>query len=81
MKNTIFRLHSQDKEIVGDVDILEHATGYYKNLFGHASNSSLQLEPDLWIGEEKLSAFDNLELCRPFDEEKMRYAIFQMKKK
>jgi hypothetical protein len=50
-KSTIFRLISQDNKIVGDIDILEHAIGYYESLFGHDNNCSQQLYLDLWMEE------------------------------
>jgi hypothetical protein len=38
-KQTIFSLNDGDKRIVGDDDLLKHATKYYKKLFGQGSGN------------------------------------------
>jgi len=43
-KNTIFHLKDGNNIVVGDKILLEHATLYYKTLFGPANNNVLPLE-------------------------------------
>jgi hypothetical protein len=49
----IFRLQKEDKEIEGDKEILEHATNYHKDLFGHSVRNDFVLNDLLWKEEEK----------------------------
>jgi hypothetical protein len=39
--------------IEGDELIVDHATQYYKNLFGPSDNINLQLDPSCWNPGEK----------------------------
>jgi len=43
-KNTIFQLKDGNNIVMGDKILLEHATLYYKTLFGPANNNVLPLE-------------------------------------
>lgn len=52
-KNTIFCLQGEGGEIKGDEAIAEHATQYYKNLFGPAQNTNFHLDPSCWEEGEK----------------------------
>jgi hypothetical protein len=80
VKKGTFRLQVGDKEVVRESELLEHATLYYKTLFGHSITSSLQLDYNLWLEEEEKMALDNEVLRRTFDEEEIHSAIFQIKR-
>lgn len=45
-KNTIFSLHHEDNIIEDDKLIIEHATQYYKNLFGPSDRPNTHLDPN-----------------------------------
>jgi len=77
-RSTIISLTDGDQEIVGTPQLLEHATNYYKSLFGPASSSTISLSSGLWDDAPKISSEDNDFLCRPFSEEEIKYVIFQM---
>lgn len=59
--------------------MLEHATAYYKDLFGPAPGNMFQLSPDLWAAHEVLDEHDNEELTRYFLIEEVKNALFSMK--
>lgn len=77
-KKTIFSLQDEGQTIEGDQNLLEHATNYYKNLFGPAGSNRLKLSPNLFENNRKLSPTDNEELCKPFSEIEIKDALFQM---
>jgi mannosylglycoprotein endo-beta-mannosidase len=76
--NTILFLENEDGIIKGGEDLLKYATEYYKNLFGPENSKSIPLDPDCWGEEEKLTSVESEKLCRPFTEEEIKYALFQM---
>jgi hypothetical protein len=43
-KNSIFVLLNNGTQILGDEEIIKHATEYYKGLFGQAPVTDLRLE-------------------------------------
>jgi hypothetical protein len=45
-KFTIFSLKNGDTTIMGDAELLAHATDYYKDLFGPAPGNLFNLDPD-----------------------------------
>ena len=78
-KNTIHSLNVGDAVIEGTEKLLEHATDFYKSIFGPAQGNMFHLDPDIWGEEEKLDELDNEILNRPFTEEEVRKALFSMK--
>ena len=80
-KNTIMYLKDGDSIIDGDDDLIQHATSYCKELFGPAAGNIFQIDPDLWEDWEKVTNDENEELIKPFTEEEVKNALFQMKKK
>ena len=80
-RNIILQMEDGDKVVEGDVELLAHATDYYKDLFGPAEGNKFPLDPTMWDAEEKFSDEENNILCQSFSEEEMKYALFQMKKK
>jgi hypothetical protein len=79
-KQTIFSLNDGDKRIVGDDDLLKHATEYYKKLFGQGSGNYINVEQDLWPHDEKVKDEENAEVIGPFSEEEVKRALFQMER-
>ena len=79
-KNTIMYLKDGDSTIKGDDDLIQHATSYYKELFGPAAGNIFQIDPDLWEDMEKVRTDENDELTKPFTEEEVKNALFQMER-
>jgi hypothetical protein len=44
-KNTIFSLKHDDRIIEGDGALVEHATQFYKELFGPSTPSGIHMDP------------------------------------
>lgn len=79
-KNVIFSLQHLGQQIRGTPELLNHATHFYKELFGPAEGFHCHLREDMWIPQEQLSDAENIELNRPFDEEEIKYIIESMEK-
>ena len=58
-KNTIHSFSCGDTTIEGTDNLLNHATHYYKELFGLAPGNLFHLDPDTWGDDEKLTDEDN----------------------
>lgn len=58
-KNTIFSLQNGEDTVQGDEQLLQHVTGFYKELFGPASGKLFPLNPHLWSDHENISEEDN----------------------
>ncbi|CAN6179481.1 unnamed protein product [Urochloa humidicola] len=79
-KGIIVSLKKGDELIEGDEEILKHATDYYKDLFGPAPGNVFPLDPGMWGAHEKVNSEDNEWLTRPFSEEEIKGALFQMER-
>jgi hypothetical protein len=60
--------------------LLAHATDFYSNLFGPTPNFEIQIDDCIWEDAACLSDTDNEQLCKPFSEAEIRYALDQMEK-
>uniref|UniRef100_A0A453QLB1 Reverse transcriptase domain-containing protein n=1 Tax=Aegilops tauschii subsp. strangulata TaxID=200361 RepID=A0A453QLB1_AEGTS len=78
-RNTIFSLSCGDEMIEGTKNLLNHATKFYKDLFGPASGNLCKLKEDMSESNEKLTDIDNFILTRPFSETEIKNALFSMK--
>lgn len=54
-KRIEFSLKKEEEIIQGTLDILQHATGFYKDLFCHAVGFACYLRSDIWENREKLN--------------------------
>lgn len=79
-KNVIFSLQHLGQQIRGTPELLNHATQFYKELFGPAEGFHCHLREDMWVPQEQLSDAENIELNRPFHEEEIKYIIDSMEK-
>jgi hypothetical protein len=79
-RQTIFSLQDGVVSIQGDKDLLEHATNYYKSLFGPGGGNAIEFDHNLWSKESMVSELENLELIKPFSDEEIKFALFQMDK-
>lgn len=68
-KNTIFSLKHEDQTIEGDEALVDHATQFYKGLFGPSASSSIQMKPGCWGPNEMITSQENEELEKLFSEE------------
>jgi hypothetical protein len=79
-KRTMFSLKKGSKNIQGTPALLEHATNFYKNLFGPVHDTGVRLRDDTWGENEKLSEEDRINLDRSFSEQEIYDTICQMEK-
>lgn len=79
-KNTIYALQHENRVIEGDDNLLNHATGYYRDLFGPANKPPIDLNPSCWDEMEKVTSEENEYLVRKFTEEETKKAVFSMEK-
>lgn len=77
-KHTIISFVDGNDRIEGESNLINHATDFYKNLFGPAPGNALPLNEDLWEHNEKVTEDDNVELIKPFSEIEIKEALFQM---
>jgi hypothetical protein len=54
---------------------LEHATYYYKHLFGLSKGNNMAMDASILSKEEKLSEEDNENLNEPFSETEVKHAL------
>jgi hypothetical protein len=79
-RETIFSLQDEGSRISEEENLLRHVTEYYRELFGPATRDAFELNNDLWPLEEVVSREENEELVKPFSEEEVGAALFQMEK-
>jgi hypothetical protein len=77
-KNTVHSLVDNGVLIEGTKDLIDHATSYYKELFGPAPGNLFSISPSIWSNVEKLNTDDNDNLTRPFTEEEVKNTLFSM---
>ena len=69
-----------DQVIEGEDNLLNHATAYYKELFGPTEGNAFPLDPNLWNEGERASDEDNDFLRGLFSEAEIKKAMFMMEK-
>jgi hypothetical protein len=74
-KRTIFSLKDGENIIQGTPDLLNHATAFYKDLFGPAIDSGIRLDNNIWSREEKMDDLDREVMDREFSEEEIKKAL------
>ena len=79
-KNTIFSMMNNGSNLEDEAAILDHATQYFKNLFGPSDCPSISLDPHCWKECEKISPEEDELLGQPFTEEEVSGVIFSMEK-
>jgi hypothetical protein len=76
----MFSLKNGSDNIQGTPALLEHATSFYKELFGPAIDVGVRSRDDISGREEKLADEDRANLDRNFTEEEIHDIICQMEK-
>jgi hypothetical protein len=79
-KQTIYSLKDGDSYVSGNADLTTLATNYYRPLFGPGVGNVFEVDSNLWSEEEKVTVVENEELIKPFLEDEIKVALFQMKK-
>jgi len=79
-RNTIISLKEGDSTIEGASNLVNHATEFYKKLFGPAQGNAFPLSEDLWDANERVTEEDNIMLTKPFSETEIKAALFQMER-
>jgi hypothetical protein len=79
-KQTIYSLKDGDSYVSGNADLTTLATNYYRSLFGPGVGNVFEVDSNLWSEEEKVTVVENEELIKPFLEDEIKVALFQMKK-
>jgi mannosylglycoprotein endo-beta-mannosidase len=74
-KNTMYSLKKDDTNIQDTSDLLDHATEYYKPLFGLGEGNNMALDANIWSVREKLNEEDNEVLNEPFSETEVKIAL------
>ena len=78
-KSTILHLEANGKEIRGQQNIIKHVVDFYKELFGHSSDTLLNLGDNFWPVDLKVSMEDQIELVKKFEVEEIKRLIMEMK--
>jgi len=58
--------------------ILDHATDYYRKLFGPSTKPHLSMDPSCWDSLENISLEDNERLVKHFSEEEVKNTVMTM---
>jgi hypothetical protein len=78
-KNLIASLESEEGEIRGQKEITDHIVVFYKNLFGHSNECSINLKDCFWPVGMCLNGVERAGLEKPFVVEEVKGAIMDMK--
>ena len=78
-KNLISCLEGEQGVLVGQGEIEQHITSFYKNLFWAGPPRNLKLSPSFWSDRHILSREEGTSLIRDFQEEEVKSAMFSMK--
>jgi hypothetical protein len=73
-------LKKGDTIIQGDDALLDHATSFYKDLFGPVADTGIRLDGEIWEEREKLNNLDRLDMDRRFSMEEIKDIVDQMEK-
>ena len=74
-KNTMYTLQDGENQIEGTENLLQHATSFYKNLFGQGEGNLISFAADSWLESEKLTDIDNSCLDAPFLEKEVKMQL------
>lgn len=77
-KKLLHSLNGDGGVIEGTDALLQHATSYYKSLFGPAPSNLFTISSNLWQDKENISEEDNVLLTKPFILEEIKHALFSM---
>lgn len=67
-------------QVRGDENLLKHATDYYRSLFGPGEGGDIDIDFSVWPEKSRVNRQENHNLTKPFSEDEIKYALFQMDK-
>jgi hypothetical protein len=74
-RNTIFSLEDGETHMTCVENMIRHATGFYKELFGPGEGNGFSLDPGLWDEEDIITDDENRGLIKSFSEEEIKSTI------
>ena len=78
-RHFMHQLNHNNLVIEGTSNLINHATEYYKELFGPAPGNLFSILEELWSVNERLNNLDNNCLIRPFTVQEVKAAMFSVK--
>jgi hypothetical protein len=78
-KKTIIELETDRGVVKTQEEIMNHVTVFYKNLFGSQPHCQLRLDNNFWLEGRTLPHDEKENLIKPFLEEEVKKAIFEMR--
>jgi hypothetical protein len=78
-KTKIVQLEQEEEIVVGDVNLNNYITEYYKRLFEPDTPNSFSMDETLRHDIPQVSEEENEMLIAPFSEEEVKLAVFDMK--
>jgi hypothetical protein len=79
-KQTIYAMYEGDRQISGNKNIIDHATEFYRTLFGQEARDAFELDSNLWPDSDGVTDVENESLVIPFEEMEIKVALDQMEK-
>jgi len=77
-KTKIVKLEQEEGTIIGDENLKNYITQYYKGLFGPHTQNSFSMDKSLRYDIPQVSEEENEVLTAPFSEEDIKTAVFDM---
>jgi hypothetical protein len=77
-KTKIVQLEQEEGIIVGDANLNNYITEYYKGLFGPHTPNSFSMDETTRLDIPQVSEEENEVLTAPFSEEEVKMAVFDM---
>jgi hypothetical protein len=77
-KTKIVQLEQEERTIVGDSNLQNYITNYYKGLFGPHTQNSFSMDETLRHDIPQVSEEENKVLTAPFSVEEVKTAVFDM---
>jgi hypothetical protein len=77
-KTRITQLEQEEGIIVGQRNLMEYVTKFYKHLFGEPETNQFSIEEDIRDDIPQVSAMENEVLTCHFSEEEIKNVVFQM---
>lgn len=79
-KNVILSLHQGEEVKQGTTNLVNHATDFYKSLFGRADGFQCHLRGEMWGDGERLTVEEQTVLDMPFGEDEIKGIIDSMER-
>ena len=77
-KTKIYQLEQDEGIIIGDDNLKDYITNYYKNLFGEPVHNDFSLQEERREDIPQMSHLENEILCALFSEQEVKKAVFEM---